>query len=55
MSGYATKTPSVEIEDNGGGGGVQAEATIYFVVWWVLFKHGRFDHFLKRLTLRRLF
>ena len=25
--------------------GVQADATIYFVVWWVLFECSSFDHF----------
>ena len=29
----------------GGGGGVQADTTIYFVVWWVLFECSSFDHF----------
>ena len=30
----------------GWGSGVQAETTIYFVVWWVLFQYSSFEHFL---------
>ena len=26
--------------------GGEAEITIYFVVWWVLFEYSSFDHFL---------
>ena len=29
----------------GGGGETQAEATIYFLVWWVLFEYSSFEHF----------
>ena len=36
----------------GGGGegeaGMQAETTIYFVVWWVLFEYSSSVHFPKR-------
>ena len=41
------KTPSFEVEEGGGGGGegVQAETTISFMVWWVLFEYSSFDHF----------
>ena len=52
------KTPSFEIEEVGGGGGydgMQAETTICFMLWWVLFEYRSFDHFPKSLTLRRLF
>ena len=31
-----------------GGGGVQAETTIYFVILWVLLECSSFDHFPKR-------
>ena len=27
--------------------GVQAETSIYFVVWWILFEYSNFDHFPK--------
>ena len=36
------KTPSFEVEEGGRGVGVQAETTIYFVVWWVLLKYSSF-------------
>ena len=32
--------------------GVQADTTIYFVVWWVLFEYSSFDHFPKKLKQR---
>ena len=28
---------------------MQAETTIYFMVWWVLFEYSSFDHFPKRI------
>ena len=31
---------------------MQAEATIYFGVWWVLFEYNSFDHFPK--TIRKI-
>ena len=41
MAGWLCKRPFFEVEK----GGVQAETTIYFVVWWVLFEYGSFGHF----------
>ena len=31
---------------------MKAENTIYFVVWWVWFEYGSFDHFLERFFSR---
>ena len=33
----------MEVEEGGGGG--EAEITIYFVVYWVQFEYSSFDHF----------
>ena len=30
---------------------MQAETTIYFVVWWVLCEYSSFDHFPETVTL----
>ena len=35
---------AVEELGEGGGGGMQGETSIYFVVWWVLFEYSSFDH-----------
>ena len=43
------KTPSFHIKQ--GGGGVQADTTIYSVVWWVLSEYSSFDHFPKILCV----
>ena len=46
--GYARKTTSFGVAeggDEGGGGGVQAENTNYFVSWCVLYEYSSFNHF----------
>ena len=34
---------------------MQAEATIYFVVWWVLFEYGSFDPFPYIVPVKRTY